>query len=76
MFQPQAVTSLSFFSAAVAQAEVGAVLQGHSKHESKVWPHSLLLSQFSQSVLTPNWSESESFLQDDLVGHMMMCCAE
>ncbi|CAI5673998.1 unnamed protein product [Oreochromis niloticus] len=60
---------------AVAQAgmltssEVGAVFQAHSEHVSRVWPHALLLPQCSQTMLTPNQSDSEPFSHDDLVGH-------
>ncbi|CAI5642335.1 unnamed protein product [Oreochromis niloticus] len=53
----------------LTSSEMGAVFQAHSDHESRVWPHALLLPQCSQTVLTPNQSGSEPFSHDDLVGH-------
>ncbi|CAI5684485.1 unnamed protein product [Oreochromis niloticus] len=53
----------------LTSSEVGAVFQAHSEHESRVWPHALLLPQCSQTVLPPNQSASEPFSHDDLVGH-------
>ncbi|CAI5657640.1 unnamed protein product [Oreochromis niloticus] len=53
----------------LTSSEVGAVFQAHSEHESRVWPHALLLPQCSQTVLTPSRSDSEPFSHDDLVGH-------
>ncbi|CAI5694737.1 unnamed protein product [Oreochromis niloticus] len=53
----------------LTSSEVGAVFQAYSDHESRVWPHALLLPQCSQTVLTPNQCGSEPFSHDDLVGH-------
>ncbi|CAI5660169.1 unnamed protein product [Oreochromis niloticus] len=53
----------------LTSSEVGAVFQAHSEHESRMWPHALLLPQCSQTVLPPNQSASEPFSHDDLVGH-------